>query len=314
MVVDIPTPGELASSSIDLLNMAWDSAFAIIAGLESSEVKKWDDDGSAQRDYHAASQRSLANALAITQQAQELGLKSRITAVSPYLLIAGDPRGWPKSSAGDLSFSEFRTIDASDLIRVHNTVCSAGVDDRFVQAFEDTRRRRNLFVHLGRHQQSQDAKAILILILRTMKALFPDRRWPSELYDFARRDRYTTIGGEDYVEMGLVNQFEMLRRILPAKELKESFNFDKRARRYICQHCTAEERHMSGTSIPLAQLRPNRPEATTLYCCTCDREYPVARRRCPKCKSDVYSIEDNGGGVCLTCFDHEVDNVSSPGG
>jgi hypothetical protein len=110
------------------------------------------DDGSAQRDYHAASQRSLANALAIIQQAQELGLKSRIAAVSPYLLIAGDPRGWPKNSAGDLSFSEFRTIDASDLIRVHNTVCSTGVDDRFVQVFEDTRRRRNLIVHLGRHR------------------------------------------------------------------------------------------------------------------------------------------------------------------
>jgi hypothetical protein len=214
MIVDIPPPEELARSSIDLLNMAWDSACAIIAGLENSEVKEWDDDGSAQRDYHAASQRSLANALAIIQQAQELGLKSRIAAVSPYLLIAGDPRGWPKNSAGDLSFSEFRTIDASDLIRVHNIVCSTGVDDRFVQVFEDTRRRRNLFVHLGRHKQSQDAKAILILILRTMKALFPDRRWPSELYDFARRDRYTTIGGEDYVEMGLVNQFEMLRRIL----------------------------------------------------------------------------------------------------
>src|SRR6266849_4499472 len=122
MIVDIPTPEELARSSLDLLNMAWDSACEIIAGLENSQVKEWDDDGSAQREYHAASQPSLANALMVIQQAQELGLKARIAAVSPYLLIAGDPRGWPKGSANDVSFSEFRTIDASDLIRVHNTV------------------------------------------------------------------------------------------------------------------------------------------------------------------------------------------------
>jgi hypothetical protein len=47
MIVDIPTPEELARSSLDLLNMAWDSAHEIIAGLENSQVKEWDDDGSA---------------------------------------------------------------------------------------------------------------------------------------------------------------------------------------------------------------------------------------------------------------------------
>jgi hypothetical protein len=303
MIVDIPTHEELARSSLDLLNMAWDSACEIIAGLENSEVKSWDDDGSAQREYHAASQPSLANALVVIQQAQELGLKARIAVVSPYLLIAGDPRGWPKGSTNNVSFSEFRTIDASDLIRVHNAVCAVRVDDRFVQVFEDTRRRRNLIVHLGRKRQSEDAKALLLLILRTVKALFPDRRWASERYDFALRDRYTAIGGQDHVEVGHVNQFEMLRGILPAKELRDSFNFEKRARRYICLHCTAEERNMAGESTPLAQLHPNTPEATSLYCCTCGSEYPVTRMRCPHCKSDVFSVEDNGVGVCLTCLE-----------
>jgi hypothetical protein len=150
--------------------------------------------------------------------------------VSPFLLIAGDPREWPKNPNGDVSFSEFRTVDAFELIRVHNTVCATRVDDRFVQSFDEVRRRRNLFVHLGRHQQSQDAKAILVLILGSMRALFPDRRWPAERRDFAHRGRYTAIIGPDYVEAGLVTQFEMLRRVLPAKELRESFGFDKRAR------------------------------------------------------------------------------------
>jgi hypothetical protein len=67
MIVDLPTAEELARASIDLLNMAWDSACDIISGLEGSEVEEWDDDGSAQRDYQTASQPSLANALVIIQ-------------------------------------------------------------------------------------------------------------------------------------------------------------------------------------------------------------------------------------------------------
>jgi hypothetical protein len=91
------------------------------------------------------------------------------------------------------------------------------VDDHFVQLFESARRRRNLFIHLGRKQQTEEAKALLILILRTLKALFLDRRWPAERYEFALRDRHTALYGHDFVEGGLVNQFDMLRKILPAK-------------------------------------------------------------------------------------------------
>src|SRR5262245_27632570 len=129
MITDIPTAEELARSSLDLLNMAWTSVCAVLSTLEESGVKEWDHDGRARREYHAASQPSLGNALAVVQQAQELGMKSRIAAVSPFLLISGEPRGWPKGShRHDTSFAEFRTVDAADLIRMHDTVCSTRID------------------------------------------------------------------------------------------------------------------------------------------------------------------------------------------
>jgi hypothetical protein len=306
MIKDIPTPEELERSSLDLLNMAWDRACGIIAALKESNVQEWDDDGSARREYHEAAQPSLGNAFVIIQQAQELALKARIAAVSPYLLIAGDPRSWPKGAHRmDASFSEFRTIDASDLIRVHNTVCPNRVHNGFAQLFEQTRRRRNLLVHLGRKQQSDDAQALLVLILRTMRALFPDRLWTAERYQFALRDHRGALGYTDYIEVGLVHEFEMLLGILGAKDLRENYGFDKKARRYICLHCTAEQRSMEGTATPLAQLRPNTPDATTLYCCTCADEYPVVRRRCPNpgCRSDVFSTGEDDTGGCLVCLD-----------
>lgn len=306
MIVDIPTSEELARSSTDLLNLAWDIGLEIVSTLKNSDVEDWDDDGTARQDYHSASQASLGNALAIIQQAQELGLKARIAKVSPYLLIAGDPRGWPKGcQKNDIGFGDFRTIDASDLLRVHDTVCTERAGDDFVKLFEETRRRRNLFVHLGRQRQHDDAVNILRLVLQTVRALFPDRRWAHYRYDFSQRTGVVAVYGSDYVEANLVGEFKTIVDLLSADELREHFSFDAQAQRYICVNCTAEERSMSGEAPPFAQLRPNTPEASVLYCCVCDREYPIVRKRCTLsgCTSDVFADD----GTCLIClgYGHE---------
>lgn len=305
MIIDIPTPDELARSSVDLLNLAWETAFDILYDLEESGVEEWDDDGTARRDYHAASQPSLGNALAIVQQAQELALKSRIAAISPYLLLSGDPREWPRQcDKNDTAFTSFRTIDASDLIRVHDAVCNKRLDAKFVQIFTETRRKRNVIIHLGGKGQIFNLEDLLLLILETFRHLFPNKRWAQTRYEFKLRDRNTQIYGPDFVEAVLVHQFNQLTRVLGAKDLRTHFGFEKKQHRYICFHCTAEERNRSGETTPLAQLRPNTPEATTLYCCVCDKEYPVERRYCshPNCKSNVISTDKGWEGTCHMCM------------
>jgi len=50
-------------------------------------------------------------------------LKAKLVAISPFLLIAGNPSEWPKVlDETGVSFSDFRAIDAQDLIKVYNTV------------------------------------------------------------------------------------------------------------------------------------------------------------------------------------------------
>ena len=71
-----------------------------------------------------AKQLLLNNAFSLLQQSLEIALKAKIAEVSPFLLIAGDPRTWPKAKDGTnvIDFSNFRTIDAVQLCGAVNTV------------------------------------------------------------------------------------------------------------------------------------------------------------------------------------------------
>lgn len=66
---------------------------------------------------------SLSSSLSLVQQAIEFFLKGAIVDTSPYLLIVDEPRNWPAGcSMQDIPFANFRTLDAQDLPRVHDTV------------------------------------------------------------------------------------------------------------------------------------------------------------------------------------------------
>lgn len=159
MITDLPTAEDIDGSALALLNMAWETALGVFRLPENSELENWDDDGSVRAEYHEARQPALRHALVMVHQAQELGIKARIAAVSAYLLLTGEPRLWPaKCDKRPTSFEEFRTIDASELIRVHDTVCAAPLDANFTRLFEEGRRARNKIVHLGGHRIVSDAR------------------------------------------------------------------------------------------------------------------------------------------------------------
>ena len=89
----------------------------------------------------------LNNATAVLQQSMELLLKARIAEVSPFLLLAGDPQRWRKpDKKGEVSFTDLRTIDATQLCSVVATVSSAPLPPDFQSFFNDVRKRRNKIV------------------------------------------------------------------------------------------------------------------------------------------------------------------------
>jgi hypothetical protein len=87
-----------------------------------------------KEEFMARAQPDLQLAYTLIQQSQEIALKAKICAVSPFLLLLGsDVRTWPKH---DADFTQFRTLDASDLIKVANTVCSPGINCKFAEIYQ----------------------------------------------------------------------------------------------------------------------------------------------------------------------------------
>lgn len=101
-------------------------------------------------------------------------MKSRIAEVSPYLLIGRDPKDWPKGvGVRAVPFSEFRTIDAADLLKVHNTFCQPSLDEGFRVFWEGVRRERNRITH-SVTPRSFDPKSLVTTLLTAAEALLSD--------------------------------------------------------------------------------------------------------------------------------------------
>lgn len=305
MITDIPTADDLKRAAVDLLVMAWETALESIRAPKRSQMSEWDADGSVRADYDAARQPVLRHAHVWIHQAQELGLKSRIAEVSPYILLIGDPRTWPRPDReGRTSFSDFRTIDAADLIRVHDTVCPKKLPADFVRQFKESQRNRNKIVHLGGHGIAADAREVILRVLDATQILFPERRWASYLMG-AAFDQGEAIIASDGVEWGLLADFSLVVEILTPAELRRHFGFETKRRGYICLSCSAEERDHQDPSR-FAQLVVN--DGDQLFCPICTETHTVLREKCgkPGCRSTVLWASDYKVGTCLTCSHRDV--------
>jgi hypothetical protein len=300
MITDVATSEDLKRSALDLLVMAWETALDTFRKLERSQIEDWDTDGSARADYDAARQPALRHAHVWVHQAQELGLKARIAEVSPYILLVGDPRTWPRPGRdGIVSFSDFRTIDAADLIRVHDTVCPTRLPADFVRRFDEGRRSRNRIVHLGGHGIAADARELLLRILDTAQVLFSERLWMSYRMESALSDVDSIVVGQG-VEWGLVADFALLIGILTPAVLRRHFGYSTRRRSYVCLNCSTDERDYQEPSR-FAQLVSNK--GNQLFCPVCTDTHTVLREACskPGCRSDVLWAKDYKVGTCLIC-------------
>lgn len=302
MIMDIPTTEDLRRSALDLLVMAWETALDTFRKLERSQIEDWDTDGSARADYDAARQPALRHAHVWVHQAQELGLKAGIAEISPYILLVGDPRTWPRPGRdGTVLFGDFRTIDAADLIRVHDTVCPTRLPANFVRQFEEGRRSRNRIVHLGGHGIAADARELILRILDTAQVLFSERRWMSYRTEAALNDVDSIVVGQG-VEWGLLADFGLLISILTPSVLRRHFGYNTRRRSYVCLNCSTDERDYQAPSR-FAQLVSNNGDQ--LFCPVCTVTHAVLREKCsrPSCRGDVLWAADYKVGTCLTCTD-----------
>ena len=142
-MIDIPTADDFYTSGKELLDFSWDVVAKLLVDIDEAKYYGVDSD-EVSDSYWAAAKRRLTTALSITQQGVEFVLKGKIAEISPYLLIVDSPSKWPSPYGGNtVSFSDFRTIDAQDLIRVIDTFSADSMPPEFVSQFHQLREKRN---------------------------------------------------------------------------------------------------------------------------------------------------------------------------
>lgn len=303
MITDIPSADEYRDAGINLLHLAWQIAMQTTSDFEGAEMALYgvDDETLAEATaiYWRKSQPALGNAISLVQQAMEMGLKGRIAAVSPFLLIAREPKEWPRGSdRQDTAFSSFRSLDAADLVKVHNTLAAAPLDDHFQTFWQQIRSERNTLMHSGA-PKAYDPAGLIRNVLTAAEMLFDDMSWPRRLLHLEAEGRYAGLGG-DYDRNVIMEQVERAIRHLSPADLKRFFKFDPKRRAYACPACWAEANRDYQDDWPrLAQPVSRAPGETKLRCAVCNEVSQIERSPCtgPDCLGNV--VHEN---MCLTCL------------
>ena len=300
MIIEVPTSSDFMTASLNSLNLAWSIIIQLHFELKNAKVSDWDSDGDVTDEYWQKSQSPLGNALILVQQGFELSLKSRIAAVSPYLLLSKDLRDWPASDKKDISFSDFRTIDSADLIKLHNSISAEQLEPAFIERFDLIRKRRNQIIHHGKDRRPIQITELLEAILTCVARLAPSTRWMKQRSEYKNSDHFSVAYSSDHVSDELCSEAAAVIDLLGAAKLNFFFGFDKKARRYYCPSCA---RYSEADPYRTAHLRPNSSKSRTLFCMACDEIHEIQRQACahPECKSNVISMD----GTCLTCWDDQ---------
>lgn len=297
MIKDIPDKNDFYAVGHALLNQAWDEAMSLLIDLETA--KDWID-AEDEAEYWNSSRTRMATALAIAHQAAEFYLKGRISDVSPFLLIANSAREWPtQETDGNISFSRFRTVDAQDLVRLHDSCTATPFDQRFRNRLELLRVRRNSIMHTVDKNIIINVGELVETILEIHETLIGEN-W----IEFRRNALEDSSNGRifyaEWVEPRLVYEFRAVQSILNPSALKKYFHFDSKQRIYICPQCTWSACRDHGIDFRSAILMPNNPESTSIWCPVCNKDQEVSRSNChdEDCRGNVISQE---WGRCLTC-------------
>ena len=304
MILNAPTETDFEKQAVVFLNLAWDAVFELL--VDYSNIEEWNSfalDGEASKEYWRAAKKPLSIAHALSQQGAELMLKAKIAEVSPYFIIANSPKEWPaKCSQKDVEFADFRTIDAQDLIKVHDTVCQNKLPQSFTNTFTEFRKQRNAIFHTVDNRLRFSVEVIISYILDTAALCFP-KEWPRLRNEYLENKPTSQAVGIDNVTNQLCHEMNLMIGLLKPKQLSSYFDFNKKQRRYICPSCYWNMNRDYDTDYPMtAQLKPNKPSSTNVFCFVCGENTTVIREDCKEdgCKGNVIHAKDDK--ECLTCF------------
>ena len=300
MIKNIPSSADFFTSGKELLDFAWDTVATLLTDL--NESTNWGiEEAEVSSEYWFAARRKLTTALAITQQGVEFILKGKIAEISPYLLLADPPSRWPSPYEGcDIEFSEFKTADAQDLIRLHDVVAASPLSSTFTERFHSLREKRNIISHSIDKKLTVHTAEVLRAILAMHKALLPSESWAKVRGEFIDTSPGAVLDGGDFSTNIACRELETVLNLLTPAEVLEYFGFDKKQQRYLCPECLYNANKDTEFEHKLAVLKPKGAMSTTLYCPVCDVTHAVVREDCPE-ESCPGNVIGDKYAVCLTC-------------
>lgn len=305
MIRNIPTHDDFYKTGRELLDLSWDMVAKLLVNLDEAEYYGVDAD-EVSEEYWNLAHRQLTTALAITQQGIEFLIKGRICEISPYLLISDSPAKWPSPYEGDaIDFSKFRTIDAQDLIRVHDTFSPVSFDAEFVSKFNELRESRNVIMHSISESLDVQVAEVIESLLYMHSSLFPNESWANIRKKALESSPNTELGSVDYISNEVCRELSIIMNLLSPAKVKQYFKIDKKMRPYLCPDCYYEANHDADDfDCKLARLTSKEEGCSEVYCPVCDRKYDVVRESCSdegECPGNVIS---ETYGMCLTCGQH----------
>jgi hypothetical protein len=306
MIKNIPNSEAYEAIALSLLNRAWETTLELLLSFDEAREYDDEDDPIDEPEYWKAAQVELSVAITLVQQAAEFLIKARIAVQSPYLLLSGEPKNWPRRcDQEDLQFADFRTLNAEDLIRVHDTFCEDRLSQAVKQRFDHLRVLRNRIMHTVDVELKIETKEIILAVLEYSHDFIGPKQWISARKKYLEQAPHS-VAYPYYVYENqiatVVREYLKVIDILSPSEASKLLGFYKKRRIYNCHTCHVEMGDFGGDLLPkVALLLPNSSTSTNLRCFVCEKDYQVKREDCehPGCKGNVIEIEDN---VCLTCL------------
>ncbi|MDC5849051.1 hypothetical protein OPW32_07480 [Vibrio europaeus] len=314
MILEFPTKDDFYSAANGFLNSSWDSVTEHLHEFE--KLHGFVDDSEDQEDsklYWASAKQTLVNATALVQQAVEFYIKGRIVEVSPYLLISGNPQSWPRGcNKQDIEFSAFRTLDAQDLIKVHDTVCHERFSDEFIQWNEALRTIRNKVMHTVDRTLNVTPEQLINFILFAHGYFNRSTNWFDARRAYLENTPVNSMKSirsdsdyESYILNSLLIDFRLAIDVLPPAVCKKYFGYDKKARNQHCPHCVSTVSRMDFWDFELIDDLGKTYQKTAdpcFYSCNlCGYKGEVVEKQCEELGCEG-QLQDRESGVCFSCF------------
>jgi hypothetical protein len=308
MLVDIPDEKDFHIAAENLINSAWNSLTNLLENhFVSDDI---DADDSSKDTYWIFAKPELTAATAMVQHAVEFYLKAKILSISPYLLITSDPRSLPKQcDSEDISFTEFRTLDAQDLLKVLNTFSSERLGDDFKQWFHDMRLMRNKIMHTVDNKLSIEPTELAVSILQGHEYLVGKNCWINSRISFLNRspEHGVKIGSieehDAHIHLTIHREISLVLNNLSPSNAKRFFKYDKKSLSETCTTCYKIFSHdyffdCKWTDPFVQTLQRKTASSEKMECIVCGNTTATSKVECHECGN--FSI-DSVTKECLWC-------------